>query len=753
MQAKLLSRSWLPACTLVAACAGGSNVPPPAAPTGADAPHHFVPDEQLDAELRTYAENFGLKLGAPQSPRVTKDGKTVLFLRAKPKEPKQSLFEMDLANGQLTELITATTLLGKEETLSPEEKARRERMRIVARGLASFEESEDGSKILVPLSGRIFVYDRAKKTARELPTGESIVDPHFSHDGKLVGYARGHDCYVIGVDGGAERALTHGGTEEHEYGTAEFIAQEELGRTRGFFFSPDDRTVLVQETEQKDVERLSLPDTAHPERPLDRPFYPRAGKTNAKVGFSLVPAAGGPGRPLTWDKEKYPYVAKVVWQKNAPLTLVVLGRLQKDLAMLTFDDAGAAKVVLEEHDDAWLEADGTTPEWIDGGKAFLWGSDRKGRWELSLRAPNGTVVRPLVDGQYNYRGVAKVDEKTRQVFFRGSPVSPLMSGLYVANLEGGAPKTVVEPDHGNIDPRFGGSTSVFASLEGSRSELSSWHVRSAQGQELAKLPTLAEKPARMPRVQFVRAGGKDEIEVALLRPEGAAPGVKLPIIDAAYGGPHVALATYSASAYVRAQWVADKTHSIVAVFDVRGTPNRGREWERALAGHLGDVPLDGHAAIMQELARTLSDADPARIGIFGWSFGGYLSALAAVRRPDVFKAAVAGAPVIDWRDYDTAYTERFLGLPAAEKAAYDAASVLTYVQPGQKVAPLLVVHGTADDNVFFLHSLKFTEAMNRAGLPYDFMPLPGITHILAEPQLTARVWSRMMLFLREKLRG
>jgi len=195
-------------------------------------------------------------------------------------------------------------------------------------------------------------------------------------------------------------------------------------------------------------------------------------------------------------------------------------------------------------------------------------------------------------------------------------------------------------------------------------------------------------------------------------------------------------------AWLFEQWMADATGAIVVSIDAKGTPGRGRAWERAILGKLGDVPLEGHVAALQALAAAHVEMDPSRTGVYGWSFGGYFSALAALRRPDVFTAAVAIAPVVDWRDYDTAYTERYLGLPDASAAAYDAASILTYAaQPLPAREPtLLIAHGTADDNVYFLHSLKLVDVLAKAGRSFRFAPFVGQTHQFASADSMEAVW-------------
>jgi dipeptidyl-peptidase-4 len=230
------------------------------------------------------------------------------------------------------------------------------------------------------------------------------------------------------------------------------------------------------------------------------------------------------------------------------------------------------------------------------------------------------------------------------------------------------------------------------------------------------------------------------------RPRERAAEKKLPVIVDAYGGPahqHV-----SRTPRLLAQWMADQGYLVVS-FDGRGTPRRGRAWERALRDDLGGVNLDDQVAALRALAAEVPEVDLARVGITGWSFGGYLAALAVMKRPDVFRAAVAGAPVVDWRDYDTFYTERYLGLPRENAAAYDRSSLLTWAPSLDR--PLLVLHGTADDNVYFLHSLKLSDALFRAGRPHELLPLSGLTHMVPDPVVVERQWERVMRHFREHL--
>jgi dipeptidyl-peptidase 4 len=238
--------------------------------------------------------------------------------------------------------------------------------------------------------------------------------------------------------------------------------------------------------------------------------------------------------------------------------------------------------------------------------------------------------------------------------------------------------------------------------------------------------------------------GPDHVHVALVRPRSYVPGARYPLIDAAYGGPHAQVVSLDARSMLMPQWMADATGSIVVTIDARGTPARGRAWERALAGKLGDVPLDGHIEVIRALVASHPEIDGSRVGVYGKSFGGYFAALAVLRHPEVYKAGVAIAPVTDWRNYDTAYTERYLGLPDANAAAYDTSSVLTAARsaPPPGVQPtLLIAHGTADDNVYFFNSLQLVEELAKAGRPFRFLPFMGQTHQIASPEANIAIYA------------
>lgn len=707
--------------------------------------------------LRALAQTRSFRLGTPNHATLTPDAKSVLFLRSAARDPKQSLYEMDVATGAVRELVGPDALLAGPETLSPEERVLRERMRVHTTGFTSLQPSLDGTRALVTLSGRAFVVDRASGRARELPTGQgAVVDPRLSPDGTRVAYVRDDDLHVVPVDGGRETAVTHGGGGGLTNGLAEFVAAEELDRARGFWWSPDGAHLLYEQADGRHVDVLSIADPFHPDQAPQRIAYPRPGRPNADVRFGIVAAAGGATRWVEWDRARFPYVAQASWPKGGPPLLYVLDRLQQHGQLLAVDAAtGKSTLLVEEHDPAWLNVDPSVPRWLPDGSGFLWSTERSGEWQLELHDAGGRLVRELLPRGFGYVRLADVDERKRTAVVVASD-DPTQALPWVVSLDGGAPPRSLARAAGYASVRFDQSHEAYVTGEATLGAMPRAWVRSLDGSIAREIPSTTESPGAMPAVELTEAG-PDRVRVAIVRPRGFRPGRKYAVVDAAYGGPHVNVVEQNALSFLRAQWMADATGAIVVTMDVRGTPRRGREWERAIAGKLGSVPVEGHVAALQALGQEYPEMDLSRVGVYGWSFGGYFAAMAVLTHPDVYKAGVAGAPPADWRDYDTAYTERYLGLPDAQAAAYDAASLLTFARRPlarpEDGRPLLIVHGTADDNVWFLNSIKLADALERGKRPFELMPLAGTTHMLLDPDLSEAVWLRSAEVLRAALRG
>jgi dipeptidyl-peptidase 4 len=724
-----------------------------AAPPTADA----APNLDL---LRALAQTRTFYLGTPTHPTISADGKAVVFLRSAARDPKQSLYEMGIDTGSVRELVSPDALLSGPETLSPEERVQRERRRVRTTGLTSFELSDDGTKVLVTLSGRAFVVDRASGKARPLPTGSgAVLDPRWSPDGTRVAYVRDDDIYTIHLASGREVRVTRGGSERITHGLAEFIAEEEFDRARGLWWSPDGGRILYEEADTRGVDILSIADPMHPEQLPQHIAYPRAGHANASLRFGIVAASGEPTTWVQWDRTRFPYVAQASWPEGGPPLLYVLDRPQQVGQLLAIDAAsGRTRTLVEERDAAWLNVDSSVPRWLRDGTGFLWSREGTDDWRLELRDPNGAFVRELLPPGFGYMSVADVDEKTRTAVVIASD-DPTREEAWAVSLDGRFAPKHLSQGHGVVWPTFGKRHDRYVSQEASLTAMPRWMVRSLDGSTAREIPSVAESPPSLPAVEIAQIG-EEHVRVALVRPSDfradATARRRYAVLDAAYAGPGFTVVKQSALAFVRAQWMADATQAVVVAIDARGTPRRGRDWERALWKKVGSVPLEGHIAALRALGVKYPELDVSRVGVYGWSFGGYFAALAVLRRPDVYRVACAGAPGVDWRDYDTAYTERYLGLPEENSAAYDDASLLSYARKPvapSLARPLLLVHGTADDNVWFVNAVKLADALERGQRPFEFFPLGGTTHVLRDPDLYQAVYLREARLLRDALGG
>jgi dipeptidyl-peptidase-4 len=699
-------------------------------------------EKPLDAAfLRTYAETRGFMLGRPSKAKPTPDGKAVLFLRSEPRVAKMKLYEFDTATGKTRELLTPEQVLkGAEEKLSPEEKARRERQRVSVGGFTDYQLSEDGSLILLTLSGKLYVIGRAKGDVRELKTGPgTIVDPKFSPDGKSVGYVKDYDVYVYSLADDKERAITKGGTEEKSHGLAEFVAQEEMERYSGWWWSPDGQFIVYEEADAKGVEVWYVADPAKPDQQPQSQYYPRPGKKNVAVRVGIVPVAGGETVWIDWDHKKYEYLTQVRWEKYGPLTITVQTRLQNEVELLKVDPktGKTEQFVTLGKDSTWVNLHQDTPKWPSTDEMLLWTQKNDAPEFLTLLNKKNEASFWVIAGESPPRALLSFDPEYRQVFYVERK-DPTQAQVFASDVKSREP---LSKDTGINTATFAknhSKTYVLSSTTPSAMPKSTVHK--ADRTLIGELPSVAESPGFTPKVEFIKVGPDPGFYAAIVRPHGFDPKKKYPVIVDVYGGPGHQVVVQAMRDWLLPQWLADQGFIVVAI-DNRGTPNRGRDFERAIYKKFGSVPLEDQVTALQALGKKYTELDLERVGIYGWSFGGYMSALAVLKRPDVYKAAVAGAPVTDWLDYDTHYTERYLGLPQDNPEAYKEASLLTYAADLKR--PLLLIHGTADDNVYFRHSLKLANALFRAGKDFEILPLPGLTHMVPDPVVMERLYQRI----------
>jgi dipeptidyl-peptidase 4 len=700
--------------------------------------------------LDAYVATRRYRLGQPAEAKATPDGKTVVYLASAARSDLRSLWAFDVASGKVRQLATAESLSGQSDhALTAEEAAQRERMRLTATGLGTFSLSDDGRTAVVPFGGKIYLVAVSNGKATPLPAGEGAdFDPQLSPDGKALASIENDELYVRALPGGAAKRLTHGAGKGLTHGEAEFVAQEEMDRFTGFWWSPDSKRLAYEEADSSKVEPFYLLDVAHGERAPEGSPYPRPGKPNVAVKLGVISRSGGKTRWISWDQTRYPYLARVEWPEGGPLLLQVQTRDQKELVLLEANpDSGKTQTLLTEKDAAWVNLTDDL-RWLPKSHGFLWSSDRSGQAELELHKADGSLAKVLTEPVLGFRQLVAVNEAAGYAVVEAAAYSTEQA-LYEIPLAGGPAQLIA----GGPAVHSATGTDDGPILVDHEAQLDqparTMAIQISDGKVFGELPDQAERPRQPPRVELAQLPTPIGIlESAVILPHDFDPSRRYPVVDWVYGGPGVVEVEKDEAGFALQQWLADQGVVVVKI-DNRGTPRRGRDFERAIKGSFAELPLADQVAGLQALGATRPYLDLGRVGIIGASFGGYLAALAVLRRPDIFKAAVAIAPVVDWEDYDTHYTERYLSTPEDNADGYRQSSLL--MGAASLSRPLLLVHGTADDNVHIVGTLKLLSALEGAGKAPDLFVVPGQTHMFAEQATQRLLWARSAAFLLDHL--
>ncbi|MEU6748762.1 prolyl oligopeptidase family serine peptidase [Spirillospora sp. NPDC046719] len=663
---------------------------------------------------RQSARTRRFSLGVPRAFQIAPDGTRVTFLRTRAgDDPVTCLWTLDPGTGEERLVADPAALdVPGEENLPAEERARRERAREQAGGIVGYATDRDMRQAVFTLGGRLYVADIEGGLVRELPAQAPVFDPRPDPAGRRVAYVSGRTLRVIEMDGSDDRAVVQPESDQISYGLAEFVAAEEMGRMRGHWWSPDGGTLLVARVDETPVQRWHIADPANPDRTPAEIAYPAAGTPNALVSLALVKVDGG-RLGVAWDRGMFPYVVTASWDRHG-LLIVVQPRDQRSQRVLRIDPSnGETSLVHNEHDPVWTDIVPGLPAHTGTGELVWVTEDRE---TDTRRITIGG--KPVTPGGLQVRSILGVEGES--ILFTASE-EPTEIHLY--SYDAGEIVRLTEGQGVFGGVRAGGVTVVTgARLDRPGTEV---EVRGPSG--IHPVASLAETPVITPRVELLRAGDR-EIRTAVVLPTGWKPGDgRLPVLMDPYGGPHAQRVLAVQRAYCEAQWLADQGFAVV-IADGRGTPGRGPVWDRAVRGDFVEPVLEDQITALIEAARLHPAAfDLDRVGIRGWSFGGWLAALAVLRRPDVFHAGIAGAPVTDWRLYDTHYTERYLGHPDEEPEAYAAQSLIEMA--GELRRPLMIIHGLADDNVVAAHTLRLSSALLAAGRPHTVLPLSGVTHM------------------------
>lgn len=678
---------------------------------------------------RRQARTRRFTLGAPRDIRVAATGERVGFLRsAGPEDPVNSLWILDVATGE-ERLAVDPRSLGAGGDLPPEERARRERARESGDGIVAFDADPDLAVVAFALGGAVARADLRSGDVDLLPSAPGAFDPRLSPDLSSVAYVSGPELRL--VDATADRLVIGEDGDTVTWGSAEFVAGEEMGRTRGFWWSPDGRRLLV---ERVDVARMEQWWIAAPVTPAQAPTpvrYPAAGTVNADVALAII-GLDGERVDVAWNDDGWEYLADASWT-DAGILLTVQSRDQRTLGVLTVDETTGATTECHRVVDAqWVELVAGAPRWAGG--------------RLVTVEDRGSARRLCVDGvahtgdDIQIRRV--VDDDDHGVVVVAS-IEPTSAAIARVGWDGTIDWwTGHDGVHGCV---VGADTRVI-SRRGLDVDGATVSVERG-GMAVATIDDHSADPAMELDVTIHRFGDR-ELSTAIMLPVGAEPGTKLPVLLDPYGGPHAQRVQQSRSLFLASQWFADQGFAVV-VTDGRGTPGRDPAFERAVRGDLAAPILDDQIDALRGAAEHEPRLDLDRVAIRGWSFGGFLAALAVLRRPDVFHAAVAGAPVTDWRLYDTHYTERYLGHPGTEPDNYDRTDLTR--DAASLVRPLLLIHGLADDNVVAAHTLRLSRALLEAGRPHTVLPLSGVTHMTPQEAVAENLLLVQLAFLREAL--
>lgn len=683
---------------------------------------------------RHSAKTLRFTLGAPRTFTLAPDGQRLIYVRsASGTDRIGRLYQYDLRTDNEELLVDPLNLLiDGEEQLSPEERARRERTREAAGGITSYSSDKKCEFIAFVLSGKLYSLDVTSKRIREEASAGIVIDPQFSPDGKSIAYITPEGELHLSREGSVS-ILCAPESAEIFYGTAEFVASEEMSRHHGFWWSADSKSLFVQRFDQTPVTKIFITDPANPESAPREVRYPFVGTPNVITSLFLLNLDDLSRKEITWNPA-HEYLCDVnPGDGKVPPLLLTMSRNQRHAEIVAIDSESAkGRVIAEMKDPAWIDLVAGVPAWGPNGELVTHVINKN----THSIAVNGEVVTPE---HLQVDGVIAIDRDG--ITFSGT-FDPTQSHIYWRGWGGEFEVLTTEP--GVHMARTNGGTLLLISRDMTSYEVSVVIKRDGVTRKIA---AHNERPEVDAQPQFLSLGER-ELRSALLLPQNREP-KNLPLLVDPYGGPGHARVMHAKSAYAEAQWIANQGFAVL-ISDGRGTPHRDPQWERAIVDDLSTFPVDDQADAVQALIATHPGLiDTARVAIRGWSFGGYLAGLAAARRPDIFKAAIIGAPVTDFRLYDTFYTERFMG-PDAKSVNYEKSSLLNEAKNLQ--VPVMIIHGMVDDNVLVSNTLKLSAALLEAGKAHEVLPLTGVTHMTPQEIVAENLMVLELDFLKRALK-
>jgi dipeptidyl-peptidase-4 len=702
----------------------------------------------------------------PVALRFSPDGTRVTYLRGKQDDRRQQdLWEYHIADGVNRLLVDSKVLVPEEEQLDEVEKARRERMRISGKGIVEYVWAPDGKSILFPLAGDLYLYDlsaAADQAVRQLTdTAAFETDAKVSEEGHYVSFVRAQNLFAIDLESGAERQLTSDGGGTIRNGMAEFIAMEEMDRDTGYWWSPDDKYVALTQVDESPVELAKRYQIFANSFKATEERYPFTGENNVFIRLAVLELATG---KLVWvdlGEEEDIYLARVDWTPDSS-TIVFQrqSRDQKRLDLMAADPTdGKSRIVLTETSDVWINLHNNLRFLEQSPGEFIWTSERSGYQHLYRYDLSGRQLAEITSGNWVVDELLAIDEDRGVLFFGGFANTVLEKHLYEASVtgDGGIRKITSRPGWHNVVMAESGKAYIdsFSSrrvpprvslhaVDGSRL---TWLVENPMDETHPYFPYMNRH--QIPEIGSLKAEDGQTLYHSLLKPVDFDPDKRYPAIVFTYGGPGLQIVDHAWGRDIVFHQYLQQQGYIVFSLDNRGSANRGTAFEFPIYRQMSVVEARDQKRGV-EFLRSMPFVDPDRIGIYGWSYGGYMTLMAMMQAPGEFKVGVSGAPVTDWRLYDTHYTERYMSTPSANPEGYDLSNVVTHVE--QLRGPLLVIHGMADDNVLLNHSTLLFREMQKKGVQFESMLYPGETHGLRDPDIVVHRTQLMVNFLNRHLK-
>ncbi|WP_338771538.1 S9 family peptidase [Massilia sp. METH4] len=693
--------------------------------------------------------------------KVSPDGARVTFLRGRPDNQFQmDLWEFNLKDKSTRRLVDSKVLVA-EENLSDAEKARRERERTAAlKGIINYSWSPDGKRLLVPIAGNLYLIEVAKPDAARLVASGNVTDPKISPKGKYVSFVRDQNLYVIDLATGQEKALTTDGKGTLHNGEAEFVAQEEMHQFTGYYWAPDDSAIAYRRYDEAQVP-IARRFEIYPDRTeVIEQRYPAAGDKNVIVELRIVNPVTGETKNVDLGPEKDIYLVRADFSADSrKLLFQRQARDQKKLELIAVDTATLAqKVLVTETSKTWTDINDDL-RFLSGGKGFIWSSDRTGRNHLYLFDMDGNVKHALTKGEWGIDNLLAVDEAGGKVYFSSNKDAVIDKQTYVVSLDGrdaDKPKRVTQAD-GWHDTTFARNGQLFVDTWSDPANPPQVSIRKPDGAILTWLeknevnaahPYYKYKSDHLP-VEYGTLPAKDgqTLYWSMIKPYRFDPAKKYPVYLSTYGGPTAQHVTRKWGDSFD-QYMAQQGY-VVFRLDNRGSGRRERVFADAIYRNLGKVEVEDQLAGIDFLGKQ-GFVDPKRIGVYGWSYGGFMTLRLLSQGSDRIAAGVSGAPVTDWALYDTHYTERYMDKPAENKEGYADSTVFKHVD-GLK-SNLLLIHGMADDNVLFTNTTKMIDALVSRGVQFELMTYPGAKHGVSDRKQRKHVQVKIDEFFRKHLK-